>query len=318
MNSGAANPRRTRRTSTGTPGWTEQLHDWQQLLIVCGHKPTRKRIHLLRVATLRLQAQIHYWLTRHENDDPGTHIANRWNKEAKHLRRALGAVRAYDVHLARLCEVRGLLTADSGYQPRTSRATLRQLDDLETRFKDDRKNAMKDLKQELAVRHDRLDRAATAMTALQASDRTPLHTLTSADLSAMFAEAASSFSPSNPDSLHDFRKRLKGVRYLAELAGSGPEALQLAANVKIMQSAIGDWHDWEELSAYAGRVLRRKEAPELFSELKILMGESLQKALSVCVNVTAQLITNSPPPQVAQKKPVRREEAIARANAVSI
>jgi len=317
MNSGAAKPRRTSR-ATAAPGWTQQLEDWQASLAACGDKPTRKRVHLLRVATLRLQAQIHYWLTQHENDHPEAPIALRWNKEAKHLRRALGAVRAYDVHLARLSEVRSILTAASGYQPRTSRATLRQLDDLEGRIKDDRKSAMRDLKQELAVRHDRLDRAASAMAVLAGSPRAPLHALTDSDLSAMFTQAAASFSHSDPDSLHDFRKHLKGVRYLAELAASGPESHQLAASVKIMQGAIGDWHDWEELSVYAKRMLRRKEAAELFNELDILMSESLQNALTICTEITAHLLPGSSPEQVTQKKPVRREEASGRVNAVAI
>ena len=156
------------------------------------------------------------------------------------------------------------------------------------------------------------------MAALSGSHETPLHALPYGSLSAMFATAASSFTPRDPESLHDFRKHLKGVRYLAELAGSGPEALQLAASVKTMQSAIGDWHDWEELSAYARRELRRKDAAELFNELKILMDESLQKALTVCTNMTAQLLPGSTVVQIPQKKPVLSEEAIAHASAVSI
>jgi CHAD domain-containing protein len=276
----------------------------------CRRKPTRKRVHLLRVSTLRLQAQVGYWLEGHESDHPSASIAKHWNREAKHLRRALGAVRAFDVHLGKLSLLRDLLTTESGYEPRSSRESLRQIDVLEERFKRDRRSATKDLEETLEERHGKLERTAKAMAA-EPTLHPVLQTLTLHRLWSMFADAASGFSKQNPDSLHDFRKRLKSVRYLTELAPASEEVLQLASTVRAMQGAIGEWHDWEELSIYAARVLRRKETADLSQQLETLIAESLERALTLCENASQQLpAAQQIPPldDAIQKKPVRTDK----------
>lgn len=310
MGSGAAKSRRSKTASAEVPDWPRQLSVWRERLVECAAKPTRKRIHVLRVATLRLQAQVHYWLDNLAFDHSAAQNARRWSKEAKHLRRVLGAVRAYDVHLARLAQMRTVLTADSGYQPRTSRIILRQLDDLETKFKRDRRNAIKDLKSTLVIRATHFEGAAGALATASEIKPALLQSLTTDRLSAMLADAASVFSRLHPDSLHDFRKRLKSVRYLAEFAIANPDAEQIAATVRSMQGAIGEWHDWEELFLYARDTFRRKDAPELIDELETLVNESLDRALSVCSRTTEQILLDSSPAQVPPKKQVRREEPL--------
>jgi CHAD domain-containing protein len=308
MGSGTIKSRRSKTTSAQSSDCTRQLDDWRNLLVQCAGKPTRKRIHVLRVATLRLQAQVQCWLDNLAFDHVAAHGAKRWSKEAKHIRRVLGSVRSYDVHLARLSQMRSILTADSGYQPRTSRIILRQLDDLETRFKLDRKSATKDLKTTLATRTEQFEDAAADLAAASELGPALLQSLTTDRLSAMLVDAASIFSNLHPDSLHDFRKRLKSVRYLAEFASANPDARQIATTVKSMQGVIGEWHDWEELSIYARDTFRRKDAPELIDELETLAQESLDKALAVCSTITEQILLSSSPARMPPKKPVRREE----------
>ena len=309
MGSGASTSRRTKSAPARVPDWPRQVENWQTLLFECRCKPTRKRIHLLRVATLRLQAQLRCWLDEQVSGDPSSHIAQRWAKEARYLRRALGSVRAFDVHLAKLSQLRGLLTADSGYQPRTSRVALRQLDELEARFKRDRKDSTKILKDTLAARHAQLEHAAIKLADLTEVGVALLQSLTTARLTAMLTDAVSVFSSLSPESLHDFRKRLKSVRYLSELATTGPGTLAIAAAVKSMQVVIGEWHDWEELSIYARRVFRRKDAPELTAELESLVEHSLEKALAVCTQITGEILSGSSAIQRAPKRTVHRETA---------
>ena len=145
---------RRRAARAAQPGWPRQIAGWRRLLAECGRKPTRKRVHLLRVSTLRLQAQVEFWLDRNASQHPSAHLAKRWNKLAKHLRKVLGTVRAFDVHLARIAELRAQLTTSSGYEPRSSRVTLRQVEDLQRHCKRQRKRAAKDLMAALAVRRD--------------------------------------------------------------------------------------------------------------------------------------------------------------------
>ena len=314
MNSSSSRSRR--RTAPSVPrDWPEQLEDWRRLLGDCRLKPTRKRVHLLRVATLRLQAQVLRWLNQYGPEHPDAEIAQRWNKQAKYLRRALGNVRAFDVHLGNLSRLRGILTADSGYQPRSCRTTLRQIDDLEIRFKRKRKDAAKSLLDSLAARYDRIQRATFDLAAALRFQQSLLPALNVHRLSEMFVSAIAAFPRLDPDSLHDFRKRLKSVRYLAELYADSREAIDFAATVKAMQGAIGAWHDWEELGAEASRAARRRiEGENLPELLDTIAQESLEKALALCEKVRDQYLPSAVPDATAAlpaKKPVRRAEAPA-------
>ena len=53
------------------------------------------------------------------------------------------------------------------------------------------------------------------------------------------------------ETLHRFRIAGKHARYVAEMAGKNPEAAQLVKQLKHMQDAIGDWHDWAQLAQKA-------------------------------------------------------------------
>ena len=115
------------------PSWPREVEGWRRVLSECEQKPTRKRIHALRVATLRLQAQFVRWLDE-QGDHPAMQAVKQWSKQAKHLRRALGSVRNCDIYAAKLAGVRSTLTTPAGYEPRTSRTSLRQIGELEGRI----------------------------------------------------------------------------------------------------------------------------------------------------------------------------------------
>lgn len=308
MNSNPAKARPTEALPL-RPEWQSQLEAWRDLLAECNCKPTRKRVHLLRVATLRLQAQIGYWLDRHEPDHPVVPIIRRWNKLARHLRRGLGVVRSFDVHLANLAKVRSMLTTSTGYQPRSCRASLRQIEALEGRFKRNRKAAAKDLVEVLVSRHDRLHQAVTEMALAPALQRPLVPAITCSRLASMLATVVSAFPRLNAESLHDFRKQLKSVRYLAELSANSLEARDLAATVKAMQGSIGEWHDWEELAAEARRAFQ--EEVDLAVLLETMAGEALHKALAFCNNTTSAFSPNKVVDASAfsAKKSVERAES---------
>ncbi|MGB7549792.1 MAG: hypothetical protein WBM14_18800, partial [Terracidiphilus sp.] len=61
MNSGL-HPVHLQLALPNRPEWRSQVEAWRQLLAECGRKPGRKRVHELRVATLRLQAEVEHGL----------------------------------------------------------------------------------------------------------------------------------------------------------------------------------------------------------------------------------------------------------------
>jgi CHAD domain-containing protein len=305
-------PRPRRKAPPASRDWRGQLEDWRRLLGECRLKPTRKRVHFLRVATLRLQAQILHWLEAQSDGNPHLAMARQWHKQAKSLRKTLGDVRALDVHLGNLRRLGRMLTTDSGYAPRSSRATLRQIGELENRFKRKRKDAAKDLLDALAAHHMRLEHVTSELASASPFQEAPLQPLTADQLSKMLVTALAAFPGLDAHSLHDFRKQLKSMRYLAEQNTSSREVVHFVATVKGLQAAIGTWHDWEELAAESARMARRRtEARALTDLLETLAHESLAKALASCEDVRDQLLHFSPASVAAPpaKKPVRRADA---------
>src|SRR6185437_8352021 len=84
-----------------------QIRVWRELLAHCGRKPGRKAVHNLRVTTLRLQAALEFSLSSLGAGSSPAKSEERWSRQAKKLRRALGPVRRSDVSLDQLAKIRG-------------------------------------------------------------------------------------------------------------------------------------------------------------------------------------------------------------------
>ena len=319
MNSGRAKVG-SKKTAGPSLAWPGALQGWRGLLGECEQKPTRKRVHALRVATLRLQAQTKRWLglhgrEEHDAEHPVAHAIKKWQKEAKHLRRALGTVRNCDIYLAKLKQLRGPLTTSAGYEPRSSRAILRQIGELESLFKRDRRAAERKLLESIEHRRERVE-AAIAESALSSHrplvPRLELHALVG-----LCCGVVSEFPSLRAKDLHAFRKRIKDVRYLAELMSDNDlQIAALAAELKAVQGAIGEWHDWDELAHEAANALRHEsKSGNLIELLETMTQESLGKALGACESFGARFVAEPAAP--AQKKtPQRVTSAIAGAESL--
>src|SRR3974377_2585562 len=90
--------RRTLRRAQGR----QRLDAWRRLLPRCGRKPTRKRVHALRVVTLRILAELEYRIEQQGKGNPEALAGARWIKLGEKLRQALGPVREGDVGLDKL------------------------------------------------------------------------------------------------------------------------------------------------------------------------------------------------------------------------
>ena len=77
------------------------------MLAQCSRKPTRKRVHNLRIVTLRIQAELQHRFRDDGADAESTIAANRWIKQAEKLRQVLGDTRETDVWIGKLaCALR--------------------------------------------------------------------------------------------------------------------------------------------------------------------------------------------------------------------
>jgi len=289
MNSGRTTPNSPIPSADPAPQLA--FESWRTLLDECGRKPSRKHVHLLRVSTLRLQAQLDHKLETRVAAHSAARAARCWNKHAEKLRDSLSAVREIDVFRDKLSVLRGTLDAPSGYSPRSSRACSRQIEELEVWLERERKIAAKKLVADLKHRKERLERLSVELETTQALGHSLLPVSSSSDVFKMYGEAIADFPKPDADCLHDFRKRIKNVRYLAELfAKTDQQTARLATALKTMQGAIGEWHDWQELAQLASRRLRKRHKGGVLTMLlETLSEESLQKALECCQSQNAQL-----------------------------
>ena len=100
-------------------------------------------------------------------------------------------------------------------------------------------------------------------------------------LARQFAEIVAQFPVFDESNLHEFRKSIKKVRYLAEIYAADPASERIAAQMRKAQSAVGEWHDWQILARTAtkGKHVEDSEAGELFGSLA---AESYEAAIAVC------------------------------------
>lgn len=100
-----------------------------------------------------------------------------------------------------------------------------------------------------------------------------------------------------PARLHELRIQLKLLRYQAELAGDTPEQKDLVDELKSVQDAIGEWHDWEMLARSAEKHFNDRLSCALLVEIRSLLAARYSAAGSAANRL---LSTYSP---IARKKP---------------
>jgi CHAD domain-containing protein len=149
----------------------------------------------------------------------------------------------------------------------------------------------------------RMDRIAEkAGTGASGPDR-PLAPLEEARLQlARLADDFSSRQPLKPSRLHETRIRLKTIRYLAELADESPEQKTFIDGLKAVQDAVGEWHDWEELTKLAEKRFSDRVNCALLREVRALFAAHHSSALSAVNNLFSSgvMVTARKPPRAAQ------------------
>jgi len=267
----------------------ERVAAWLELLDRCGSKPTRKRVHALRVTTLRLQAELERDLAELPYASHQAQAMLRFGKQAEKLRQALGPVREIDVWIGKLRGLRRSLNKPGEYVPRSLQECLRGIDRLEDRLLRKRRTAGKKLVASIENKSVRFEKAAEELEVTPEASRHSDAAGIAKELVAHFGRVRGEFPVLDEANLHEFRKRIKTVRYLAEIHASvDRECARIATQMKKLQSAIGEWHDWQALADETMRVHHAWSKP-LAEMLESVSKETFETALETAHSVTARM-----------------------------
>jgi CHAD domain-containing protein len=103
--------------------------------------------------------------------------------------------------------------------------------------------------------------------------------------------------------LHQYRILGKRGRYLAELAGKNPEAERLVDQLKTMQEALGEWHDWLKLTQRADNLFNKVPGSPLVAALQNLTRAKFRHATMALTEARAALSNKRP---TAEDAPSRK------------
>lgn len=277
-------------TPAPQPNWQGQLDDWGRLVGRCGSKPGLRRVHGLRVATLRLVTELEVWLRGRPDREPAVRVARRWMREAERLRKVLSPVRDADVSLGMLAGLRGPGADEASTVSPESRDCLDTIARLQRRVERRRTVAGRKLTVALKAQGEQFIAAGRALE--QALGEPGVCSTIDCEpaLRTLATELDRDAACLSADVLHDFRKRAKAGRYLAELvAVYDPRAQRQVVRFKAIQAAAGQWHDWLTLADEAARMARGGAAESLARLLAGLAERSLAEALAVCRREAAGL-----------------------------
>jgi len=225
-----------------------------------------KSVHHLRTTIRRIESLVSY-----ANPNIGKK-EERSLEKLTDLRKRAGKVRDFDVQ-------QDLLDTLGNGSTVKDRKTLKDL--LEKKRDRQAKRLESAVKKIQAKFFGRLDGIAEQAGALQDGKNRPLAPLEEAE--AQLARMAEDFGLAQtmkPSRLHGARMALKRIRYMAELAEESAEQKELMRELKSAQDAIGDWHDWQELTERAEKRFSDRASCPLLREARTVLSARYSDAIS--------------------------------------
>jgi CHAD domain-containing protein len=259
---------------------------------------TAEIVHGFRTTSRRLQTFLDYLQPERDRNQ------KKLLKMLNQIRRRAGKVRDLDVQLAAL---RSLKVPQ---EPRRKTQLMHGL--IELRGKHEKKLRKMLTKGALRELRKRLRRAAKAVRPESSRDALKI-------ARAMLNEVERPAGPLRDDVLHQYRTAMKRARYAAEFAPKTAEASQFIAQVKKLQDALGNWHDWLLLTDAAAKRLGDVNQSSLVALLQNVTGGKFRQAVAaVSASPTIQPvnaipISEKPSRKVSTKAPtlVERIESAA-------
>jgi len=241
-------------------------------LIKLFSKPQPDSVHRFRTGTRRLQillGELSPKLDRNEK---------KLLKLLGRIRKRAGKVRDLDVQSAALRSLK------VPREPRRKAQLVNQL--IELRAQQEKKLRKAVDKASVREIRKRLKRAAGRFD-LKAG-RDPL-----AVAKAMLESVDRAGAPLTETVLHQYRILSKRARYAAEFANPSPQADQFIAQLKRIQDASGDWHDWLILTQTASQHLGDVRESPLVAELHNVTGAKFRRAVAVLSQMRGKPVADS-------------------------
>lgn len=127
----------------------------------------------------------------------------------------------------------------------------------------------------------------------------------------MFAQLARKQGEVTEPVLHQYRLRCKRIRYVAEMAGQEPRAEAVVEQLKSIQDAVGEWHDWDTLCARADALFSDTPNAPIIAALRGVRHSKLVEAMHVTETAKANLLEMHGP---ARRKKPAKSAALQSAN----
>jgi CHAD domain-containing protein len=214
-------------------------------VVSCRVESAEKAVHTVRTGSRRLEALLRKVLEDHRGAAGLHREAEKALKQLDTIRRLAGSVRDLDVQRKLAEETKDEMSARRSAAVRENVAKeYERLDGYLKRRRERGADALREglTKRELKVERA-LERTAEEMKELAANAPSALVTARR-----WTQRSAAKMGELHAGNLHDFRKRTKAARYVAELQKESLAAKRFARELRGVQDAIGEWHDWELLS----------------------------------------------------------------------
>ena len=196
------------------------------------------------------------------------------------IRKRAGRVRDLDVQLAALRSLKVPL------EPRRKTQFTQRL--LELRLKQEKKLGKMLKKKDLREILKRLQRVFRKADLNSTADP-------SAVAKQMIAAVERPNGRIDEDVLHRYRTVVKRARYAAEFAPKSEEATQLIAQLKRLQDALGNWHDWLILTQTAEQHLGAVNQSPLVAALhNVMRGKFRHAVAELSANTTSSGTAHEP------------------------
>ena len=245
-------------------------------VVACRVESSKKAVHAVRTGTRRLEALL---LKVGEDHAQAAGLHDALKGALKHLgriRKAAGAVRDLDVQMGLAEEVADALRLHKRGEVREE--ITKEYERLERRLKRRRKRFGAALDAELKKSELKMERSLEKIADEIAGLRTEGPSLLETARRWTRATAAQ-MGALNEENLHEYRKRTKAARYVAEEQEGSAVARRFAAELRRVQDVIGEWHDWSLLGERTARVLGGDAA------LTEALGVRRQRSLKVALRV---------------------------------
>jgi CHAD domain-containing protein len=247
-------------------------------------------VHQFRTTNRRLQTLLEQIIPNRD------HNQKKLLKLLDRIRKRAGKVRDLDVQLAAL---RSLKVPQ---EPRRKTQLMHAL--IELRVKHEKKLRKILNKKTIQEIHKRLKRASREVKLATGGDA-----LTAART--MLAQVVRPAGPVTEEVLHQYRTVVKRARYAAEFAPKSTEATQFIAQLKRLQDAVGNWHDWLTLTNTAARQLGDVNQSSLVAALHNVTRSKFRQAVaalsaSPTIQTSPKAVPmTSQPSQTSAKSPTK-------------